>query len=356
MSSASPIVKGVVVRALPEGWIPSGQQHEVRGDTTIPRDCVRCGNPFLGKAGCSVGLGFACPACAPHFRKRQPCPGCGEMSSRLSRLRGKGPALCDRCRNSHTHVTCSRCRRFRLPAGTLHGRPLCSDCVPGHEKDHSCPGCGATVLGSGSSACVSCYNRERTQESALHLAHSLSRPWAQDAMKAYAVWLAERLPDKPALHKMFERHLPFFQALDDNFPSRRNATGATLLDVLGSTALRKHLLASTFIQAYLGVIVPASARADRAEEETIQRLVLKASTQPYANLIERFGRWLALQPISLRTQRMYLSSAMSACERVGLGRGALPVGRLDRYASVSGAGAKTNLGAFRRFLVSLEEN
>lgn len=276
------------------------------------RRCLRCDRPMI-KAGRQVGARYACNACAPHFRQKQPCPACGKASSRLARTAGSDVATCDACRNRLTHETCAGCRKYRLVvARSDSGRPYCANCVPGSQVSHACPDCGVAVPGRGTGRCLRCYNREACTSRAVLGAATLNQPWVRDLFTDYAQWLWAERPTKPALHKLLEAHLPFFARLDTEFTTLAAVKSDALQRQLGSPVLRKYLLASRFVRQRLGL--QTATPQDQVDAGGWARARQRASEHPAGEVLIQYADWLVQQSVAPRTARLYLSAAAKLCE------------------------------------------
>lgn len=313
------------------------------------RTCVRCDKP-IARAGIRVGQRFACAACAPYFREKKPCSGCGRPSSRLSRLNGEGEPLCDRCRQRATHVSCATCRKFRLPSFTSQdGKQYCASCVPGKEVTHTCPQCGHPVAGSGNACCVRCYNRGAVLGRAELNAAAFAQPWARELLREYAKWLCANYPAKPALHKQLERHVPFFARIDATFTSTTQLDGNSMVYRLGSAFLRKYLLASRFVQHRMAAPVDAQKRASAAEDALLTDLQARAERSSAAVLLGAYWSALQEEPIAARTRRAYFSTALRFCESRGSQASQGPPAAVITSFLRATPGARNNLMRFATF-------
>lgn len=312
------------------------------------RKCLRC-DKQIPRAGLRVGTKYACKACAVHFLPAVMCPGCGNKAQSLSRVNGQGEAVCNSCRNRANNVTCARCRKFRLATCFVDGRAYCAACVPGEEMFHSCPNCGEPVPGTGEAPCLRCYNRRKVQSSASLAVSGLERPWSRTLLEQYGRWLCAQHPTKIALYQLFEKHVPFFVRIDTTFAEPCQITSQSLLDHLGSAYLRQYLLASRFLQASLQVPVDRSARQRVAEHATIEKLMVQAKRAQVDTVVQRYAVWLNMQGIALRTQRLYLSSAVAFAIRTQLQPTQEPEPHALEIFLKERPGLRANLTKFTRF-------
>lgn len=312
------------------------------------RKCLRC-EKQIPRAALRVGTKYACQACAVHFRPAVMCPSCGKQAQSLSRVDGRGEAVCDNCRSRVHNVTCARCRKFRLLSCLVDGRAYCAACVPGEEVFHPCPDCGEPVSGTGEAPCLRCYNRRKVQSSVNLAAVGLEQSWSRTLLKQYGHWLCAQHPTKPALHRLLEKHVPFFTRIDTTFFEPQQITSRTLLDHLGSAYLRQYLLASRFLQASLQAPVDRSARQQVAEQATIDKLMAEAKRAQVDAVVQRYAAWLHDQDIALRTQRLYLSSAVAFAIRTQLQPTQEPGPHAIEYFLKDRPGLRANLVKFARF-------
>ena len=312
------------------------------------RKCLRCDKQIL-RAGLRVGTKYACHACAVHFQPVVVCPGCGKQAQRLSRVDGQGEAVCDNCRNRANNLTCARCRKFRLASSLVDGRAYCAACVPGEEMSHPCPDCAEPVPGTGKTPCLRCYNRRKVQSCVNLAAVALERPWSRTLLDQYGHWLCAQHPTKPALHRLLEKHVPFFVRIDTTFAEASQITSQALLDHLGSVYLRQYLLASRFLQASLKVPVDRNARQQVAEQATINKLMGQAKRAQVDAVVQRYAAWLHMQGIALRTQRLYLSSAVAFAIRTQLQPTQEPGPDAIEHFLKERPGLRASLAKFTRF-------
>lgn len=317
------------------------------------RRCVRCDRP-VPRAGIRVAGGkVACPSCAPYYREKGECSACGKFTSRLS-ARSDGDAgdrICESCKAKVTHVTCTYCRRHRRRHGVLEdGRPYCAGCGPFGQAQHACPGCGLETPGGGQGRCRTCLNVSRLEHEASMFRLTLSREWAGDAAAHFAKWLLARDGSSPRLFKTYQSHINFFERLDSAFVSEQDLSAEGLLELFSVVGLRKHVLPMKFIESRFGVMVSREAKELHTETLRIEELLRKTKRMPWARDVSDYRDWLTGLNRPLRTQRLYLASAVN-----------LMVGaRIERMRDLDEQvlqnhleklpGTRNNLGALLRFL------
>ncbi|KGG96078.1 hypothetical protein P368_02345 [Comamonas thiooxydans] len=151
------------------------------------------------------------------------------------------------------------------------------------------------------------------------------------------------------MHRLLEKHVPFFARIDTTFAEPRQITSQALLDHLGSAYLRQYLLASRFLQASLQAPVDRSARQQVAEQATIDKLIVQAKHAQVDVVVQRYAAWLHMQGIALRTQRLYLSSAVAFAIRTQLQPTQEPGPYAIEHFLKERPGLRANLTKFTRF-------
>ena len=279
------------------------------------RTCLRCSKP-VPRAGIRVGEQVACPSCAIYFREKKPCAVCGTLSGRLSRLKLFGflDPTCDPCRNKISQSTCTRCRKARTVAfQSLDYKPYCKDCIPGDEVFHVCPSCNADVVGGGTTTCQNCYVRESVQMSALLTGAGFESVWVRSLFIRYSEWLLHEHPEKPALNRLLEKHGEFFARIDTTFERASDLTRKTMLDVFGSSYMRRFLLASRFVSESITGEVSSQELKDASEHSIVRNKLASLSKKSYGTLLSEYATWLEQNQTAIRTVRLYLRAAEKFC-------------------------------------------
>lgn len=282
---------------------------------TDSRTCLRC-SVHVPRAGIRVGERIACPSCSPYFREKKPCAECGALSGRLSRLPLFGflEPTCDKCRNSASQSTCTRCRKARSIAfQTLDYKPYCKDCVPGSEAFHACPQCNEKVVGGGNSICQICYVKESVRKSAQFTGAMLQSIWVRTLFLRYSEWLLQKHPGKPALHRLLEEHGAFFTRIDATFATESDLTNQTMLKVFGNPYMRRFLLASRFVAQSTPGELSHEELKEASEQLIINNKLAALSKKPYSALIFKYITWLESKQTATRTVRLYLRAAEKFC-------------------------------------------
>jgi len=323
-ASCYPRVFQKVKCTLCDSW---ARPHRYSNEPAICRDCnirtrrcLRC-DASVPRAGKIINDKPVCPSCTPYFNDPKLCTSCGKSSLRVlcAPRFGLDNPMCESCRRKLTHKTCSFCGKHRSVHGvTNDGKSYCVSCIPGQHHHHLCPGCGVQMPGGGRSRCRSCLNLARVMKEADLHSLALNHRWARDTFIKFAIWLHERSGDQPNCFSIFVAHEPFFERLDAYFQHSSEISESTLLETLGVAMIRRHLLASVFLQESLGVRLSSDAKVDSAERSRIQDKLIKNTREPWAPLLKKYSAWLSEKDISLRTQRLYLRAAEKFCQMQGV--------------------------------------
>lgn len=312
------------------------------------RQCVRCEKP-VPRAGKIVETGVCCPACAPYFRPLEPCERCGTPARALSRLRelGSSERLCAKCRSAVTHATCQFCRRHRKKAGTADGRAYCTACGPHGGASRICSGCDQKVVGGGRGMCRPCLNGRAVRREASVDTHGLSVDRTKDLLTQFADWLIKRSPSDPGLSADYRRHVLFFQQLD-SLGDGWELTAQALAKTFGVEGLRRHRLPVQFLESR-GLSAMADAQKQAiSDQQRILRLIAQAKQLPTGDWFTSFASACELRGQSVRTQRMYLSTALSYLTSVK-DKGGVSSQSVAKFL-LSTPGAKANLSVFTSYL------
>lgn len=286
----------------------------------IGRVCVRCEKPII-KAGMISGGKPVCPSCVLHFKEVVPCASCAVPSARLSAMPSAGiyEKICDSCRNKVTHKTCSICRKYRKVVGiTVDGKPYCQACTPGKSVAHLCPDCGIEVPGNGASKCRVCLNRIRLFKEVELNELMLTREWTKMLYRQFAQWIFERQPQSSNLINVYRSHQIFFERIDAQFHQLANLTGPAILEVFGTSDLRKHLLATQFLTEALALKITPKEKTEYADLERIRNKLLESRKSTWGKTLEQFALWLEDSRVPVRTRRLYLTTAETFCKFVKL--------------------------------------
>ena len=239
--------------------------------------CTRC-----GKTGAALGkisaYGPICASCRPHFVQEKACSNCGTVSTRLSRAQHLGfdEPVCPACARLD-HATCSSCRRYRRVSASPNGQMLCVKCLD--LGTVPCPSCTQPMPAGSGRQCDTCSWRLRLHRRCTQDVHAIASPKGQRAFLAFAQWLElHQGPKRAALG--IHRQLEFFLRLDEHWQSGVDA--GTLLRVLGSVGMRRHLLATRWLSLQQGVEIDEQGRQTDTEERLTQALLATLPGQSMA--------------------------------------------------------------------------
>lgn len=310
------------------------------------RRCLRCEKP-VPRAGILVAGKAVCPSCTPYFRTTQCCTQCGKESARVSSAPslGIGDKVCDSCRNKVTHSTCIICRKYRKVAKTTERGIFCVDCAQDEAISHACPDCGTPVPGAGQSRCRACLNKKRIDQEVRLTRVIFRNEWTATLWSSFASWAHERDPGSPRTLSTVKSSQIFFERLEAHFCALTDISAIALLRVFSTAELRRHLLASRFVVARLGLELSAEAKRDAADADRIRAIALNAKRTPHEQIIAGYLGYLDQRDLSARTTRMYLSTAATFCKAEKVGEQAWCPGQLERYLQKN-KGAKNNLTRF----------
>lgn len=318
--------------------------------TASMRTCLRCEKP-VPRAGLVFNERPVCPSCVPYFKEPEQCARCERVTSRLSTMPSAGifENICDSCRNRHTHATCSVCRKYRKVGSRREdAAAICTDCARDSTATHACPDCKVQLPGRGKSRCRACLNRIALEREVRLTAALFRQEWVAMLWSRFAIWMHARGPANPKLLGMIQRHQPFFERIDAGFASAMELTGAVLLQMFGTAALRRHPLPVAFLAEQLDVHVHSEDKEDVAEFSRINEILISAKRTPWSELLHAYHRALVAGELALRSVRMYLSNAAMFCASANVESDAWSDGALERYLEAK-PGARNSLSRFVSF-------
>lgn len=316
------------------------------------RTCLRCDKP-TPRAGLMVGDRAVCPSCAPYFRKPGVCSRCGGKSARLSRVTGVSDELiCDKCQRELTAATCRNCGKHRkVHSWNEEGRAICKSCAEQPGIVHSCPDCGSEVPGGGAAVCSDCSMRRTLRRKA----NALSIQYKNDRLKqlwmGFSEWLIAENYVSKALAKL-PSYAVTLAKVGRELGDGEEPSNAHLASALSASDLQQ----SGLLACYLGSVgVLTSDNTERAgwsDAKRIAAAVVAVRREPWGCEIDKFAAYLAKpdRAISIRTQRLYVRSAVALME----------FAEVDRVAKVTEEklaafvrrrpGHRASLSAWLRFL------
>ena len=314
------------------------------------RKCMRCEKP-VPRAGKLENGGAICPSCVPYFTELKACPRCDRMTSRLSAMPEQGitEKICESCRNAVTHVTCSICRKYRKVANHAGAEPhVCIACASQNGPSHPCPGCGVSVPGLGRSQCRACLNKQALDREIKFTALVFAHEWTSTLWSRFAYWVLNRSPSDPAVLQDIRRHQLFFELLDTAYASFLELSGPRILEQFGTERLRAHQLPVKFLHEQLNIEIPDSAKKAASEAARIRKTLSAVERKPWEKLIRAYNEELLRRDITLKSQRMYLSTAAAFCANENIGEAAWHHNVLEQYL-FEHPGTRNNLFSFVSF-------
>ena len=314
------------------------------------RRCLRCEKP-LPRAALAVGRGYVCGPCTRYFVTPTPCDGCGRLSTRLLRLPrfGVTEPRCDHCRNQITHRTCITCRRYRpIHSVDEAGAFRCKACIPGSEQSHACPACGTEVPGSGEGSCGECLRQAQLARDAGLLPLTLEHTWAQALYAEFATWLDRQAGARMRLAAQYRAQAPLFERLDALYPCAEAIDATSLLTHFDVATLRRHLLATRFLQHRLGVILTEAAKREAVERSRVHEILLAAKRRPWHDTLTSYVAWLQSKGTETRTMRLYLRAASNLHEHAKRVDGDIDSADVVRYLRTT-PGSRSSLFRYLGF-------
>lgn len=281
---------------------------------TAQRLCKCCGR-HVPRAGMIHDGEVVCPSCVPNYKTKEPCPGCGEPSSRLSRVGGEGEAICDRCRNEQDHVTCGTCGRYRRQADTTAPKPICVECVDGIT--HTCPDCQKDVPGGGKSRCRDCAARARGRAQVEACCETLHQTWVQDLFRRHCEADLLSAPRGDVVRRI-GRAAAFFEIMDASMANAATVTPDNLLKTYGPEVLRRASKAVLFLSNTLRITWSPGTTDDFAERRRIETMLDEVSDRNWGREIVSYAAALRSETrkraLQQQTIRMYLRAAIALME------------------------------------------
>lgn len=314
------------------------------------KPCVRC-----GKAEYEIGritpYGPVCNACAPHFRKPDPCENCGGPSARLTRVvrLGGDKRLCPKCARAD-HGTCPACRRHRLLQEGPDGRMLCKACAELGEVP--CPSCGKPMPAGRGKSCEACYWANAFRKRLAMDQAALAGRIIREAFGEFGEWLLAKVGSAKAAITI-HRYLPFFMELDKRWnaiPSYQD-----LLQQFGAEGLRRVRLPMGWLSEMKGVTPDAEAREEDSERRRIDAILTSIphgtlAAQALHGYRDELLKRLASGDTSIRSIRLAMRPAASLLTTSDASGHALPnKADLDKYL-VNAPGQKAALTGFTNYL------
>ena len=248
--------------------LPKNEPDAICRKCEMAKPCGRCGKVKY-KTGKVTPYGPVCNACAPHFRKAEPCELCGAPSPRLSRVRrfGQDSRLCPKCARAD-HGTCAACRRHRPLLEATDGKMLCQLCL--EQGEILCQSCGAPMPAGRVSLCETCYWIGTCRKRVKMDQAAFSNPILRQAFGEYGAWLM----DAVGAHKAsltIHRYLSFFLEIENRW--QKIPQYPDLLGVFGAEGLRKVRLPMRWLRTTHNICPDPVAREEDSERRRIQAIL-----------------------------------------------------------------------------------
>lgn len=161
--------------------------------------------------------------------------------------------------------------------------------------------------------CRACQNGKRLAQEVQLNQMVFVREWTPHVYSGFAQWLHRRQGDAPTCLKTFRTHQPFFERLDAEYSALADITPESLLERCSSSYLRKHLLATQFLQKALGLTITPELKAHYGEMETVRSKLLESKKEHWGSLVINYVSSLHDAQLPIRTIRLYLSTAHAFC-------------------------------------------
>lgn len=280
------------------------------------RPCVRCGKEEY-KIGKLTTYGPVCASCAPHFREPKPCGYCGELSSRLTRVKARGidVPVCGKCAGAHKRP-CPACRFPRELLDAPNGRQLCRKCLEGGEMD--CPVCGDAMPAGRGSKCVRCALRQTLHGRVAFNQAAFKQPEMAQTFSEFAAWLESETGVERAVH-LIGKFVPFFMTMEQEWGMV--PTYPVLLAYFGAEGLRRVRLPMRWLSVAKDVTADTVQRKEHSEVRRIDDLLGTFVKGSVANAtLQGYAAWLnerrARGRTSLRSVRLALRPAVSLLQAI----------------------------------------
>ena len=145
----------------------------------------------------------------------------------------------------------------------------------------------------------------------------LEDEWTRSVWIAFAQSTVETHRDHAQLKQRVLSSLPIFHELSRKFVNGRGCNGASLMSAIDNRLMRRHLLASRFLQAMFQV--GADDRMSQLSQIEVRRLdqVVAEARGRIAMALRRYRQLLDTEAVNIRTQRLYLRAALEFLSGVG---------------------------------------
>lgn len=296
------------------------------------KPCVRCGKTGY-RTGKITPYGPVCSSCAPHFNEPKPCPLCGKLSRRLTRVKrlNINVPVCPKCA-SHDYGTCPACGRYRLLLESTDGRHLCKKCLENGEI--LCPSCGKLMSAGKGNMCNECYWQKTLRKRLKMDVAGFAVPGMAIAFSEFGEWLLQEAGSHKAALTI-HRYLPFFMEIEKQWKSI--PVYSDLLARFGAEGLRRVRLPMRWLAKAYGVVPNNAAKEEDSDRRRIEAIMVTVpagtlaanALDSYKNLL--IGRVMG-RKMNLRSARLSLRPAASLLITADNTGEILPTqGALDKY-------------------------
>jgi hypothetical protein len=145
------------------------------------------------------------------------------------------------------------------------------------------------------------------------LSATLEREWVRQCVAGYAQWLLARQPDNLCLAASLRSDLPLFQMLDQELETAQALGGEVLLALMPQSRLRRHLLATTYLQDSGLIRLERQQKRDSADRGRMMAKLAECADAPWAHDVEDYARELINSHRQVHTSRLYLAVAIRFC-------------------------------------------
>jgi ribosomal protein L29 len=142
--------------------------------------------------------------------------------------------------------------------------------------------------------------------------------WVRELWKGFVALQLEEAASSPRLRQSLDRAASFFAALEKAFACAQEIDAKSLAERMDSRLLRKHLLASRFLAATLGLDETEGHRELVTERRRIAQIISRCEKAKYGVVLAQYVEWLRAAGVADRTARLYLRAAESFCADVGV--------------------------------------
>lgn len=255
--------------------------------------------------------GPACTSCAHYFNTPEPCEGCGELSTRLTRVLNMDESLrcCPRCAREDA-ATCPDCRRHRFLILGKDGQMRCKLCTECGETQ--CFTCNSPMPAGRGKECEDCgWERAFTRRARIHT-EGYEHAWVRERFAEFCVWLNTQMGAHKAALKL-KRYLPFFSFLDTHTAGLPSY--ASLLDHFHADGLRRMQTPMLWLKKRYGIHPDEALREEHSDKRRIEALISSIPAGIAANALSGYRAYLMVKQsngsTTIRSVRLSMRAAKS---------------------------------------------